>query len=167
MLLKEGVRAPAFALQDKENRTHRLEDLMGEYTVVYFYPKDNTPGCTVEAQAFTKDLKKFSSAKTRVIGISGGDAKSKAKFCEQCKLGVLLLSDSDFRISKKYGVYGEKSFMGRKFLGIKRITFVLDKKGKIIKIFDKVSPKEHSKEVLEFVKSLRSDAVKPPGKAAE
>ena len=152
--ISEGKKAPAFNLSDKDGEKHRLSAIESEYVVLFFYPKDNTPGCTIEASSFSKDMKKFAALNTEVIGISGGDEKSKTKFCEKNKLKNLLLSDTDYAVAKKFGVYGQKSFMGKKFLGIQRCTFVLDEKKKIIKVFDKVKPKEHAKEVLSFIRSL-------------
>ena len=156
-VLEEGFQAPSFALADKDNAVHRLEDLGGSKTILFFYPKDNTPGCTIEARTFSKDLAKFEAIKARVVGISGGDAKSKQKFCAQNNLKVLLLSDPDYKVARKYGVYGEKSFMGRSYMGIARTTFVLDKKGKILKVFDKVKPETHAEEVLEFLAQSRKE----------
>ena len=152
MVLKVGDKAPEFRLKDKDGKVHQLET--NKYTVVYFYPKDDTPGCTIEAKEFTKDLKEFEKLGIEVIGISGGDEKSKTKFCNKYHLKITLLSDTDFSVSTKYGVYGEKSFMGKKYLGISRTTFVLDKNNKIIKIFGNVKPEGHSKEILEFIQSL-------------
>lgn len=151
MKIKEGKKAPAFALKDRNGETHRLSKIDSDYVVLFFYPKDSTPGCTIEASEFTKDLKKFEKAGATVIGISGGDEKSKAKFCEKHNLKTLLLSDTDFSISDKYGVYGEKKFMGRTFMGINRTTFVIGPDRKVIKVFDKVKPKGHSREVLTVI----------------
>jgi peroxiredoxin Q/BCP len=148
---KTGTKAIDFSLKDKDGKAHSLKDIKSDFIVLYFYPKDNTPGCTIEANGFNKDLDKYKKLKTAVIGISGGDEKSKTKFCEKNKLTILLLSDTDFSVSKKYGVYGEKSFMGHKYLGISRTTFILDKDRKIIKIYEKVNPISHSKEVIAFL----------------
>ena len=147
-------KAPDFSLKDKDGKNHSLKDIKSKYTVVYFYPRDSTPGCTIEATEFNKYLNHFKRLETTIIGISGGDEKSKTKFCDTHNLKFALLSDTDYKISNKYGVYGEKSFMGKKFMGISRITFVLDKNKKIIKIYDKIKPLIHSNEVLEFIKSL-------------
>ena len=151
-MLKEGEQAPDFSLRDKDGKIHSLNGVTSDYILVYFYPKDNTPGCTIEAKDFSRDIEKFDKLNTTIIGISGGDEKSKTKFCEKQNLKILLLSDYDFSVSNNYGVYGEKSFMGRKYMGISRWTFVLNKNHKIIKIYDKVKPGIHSKEVLEFIK---------------
>ena len=144
-----------FNLKNREGKSFSLKDLKGDFKVVYFYPKDDTSGCTVEAQEFTRDLDKYKKLKTAVVGISGGDENTKRKFIDKYNLKVLLLSDSDFSVCKKYGVYGEKSFMGRKFLGIKRTTFALDKDNKIIKIYENVKPEGHSQDVLKFINSIK------------
>ena len=153
VLLKLGVKAPLFALKDKDGTSIKLSGIKTEFTVVYFYPKDNTPGCTIEAIQFTKNLLEFKKLKTSVIGISGGNEESKTKFCDKHKLTITLLSDPDFIVSKKYGVYGEKSFMGRRYMGVNRVTFVLDKNKKVIKIFEKVNPIINPGEVLDFIKN--------------
>jgi peroxiredoxin Q/BCP len=150
-MLSVGSQAPQFALPDKTGKKTSLKDVPSQFLVVYFYPKDNTPGCTVEALEFTSELAAFKKRKAEVIGISGGDEKSKAKFCDKYNLGVTLLSDTDFSVAKKFGVFGEKSFMGRKFNGIFRSTFILDKKRRVLKVFDSVSAKGHAQEVLAFL----------------
>lgn len=146
--------APNFSLKDKEGKIHELKKIRAHYIVLYFYPKDNTAGCTIEAVEFTRNLDELEKLGAIVIGISGGDEKSKTTFCINHNLKVLLLSDPDFAVCKKYEVYGEKKFLGKIFNGIKRITFIIHK-GKIIKVFDKVYPKEHVQEVMLFLKSLQ------------
>jgi thioredoxin-dependent peroxiredoxin len=148
-----GRTAPEFKLKDKDGKEWSLKDLNTDYTVVYFYPKDNTPGCTIEANMFTRDLDKFKHVNTSVVGISGGNEQTKSKFCEKHDLKVLLLSDPDFKVAEAYGVYGEKKFMGRIFLGLSRITFVLDKEKRVIKVYNQVKPANHSEEILEFINS--------------
>jgi peroxiredoxin Q/BCP len=132
--MKEGDVAPDFILKDRLNQEHQLSKIK-RMKVVYFYPKDSTQGCTIEAKEFSSILPKFEEQKTTIIGISGGDNKTKEKFCTEHNLKHVLLSDSDFSVSKKYDSYGEKSFMGRKYLGIKRNTFIIDKNNKIIHIY--------------------------------
>lgn len=144
-----GKKAPQFALKDKDSTLHNLKAIDSEFVVLFFYPKDNTPGCTIEAQNFSKDIAKFNKLGATLIGISGGDEKSKEKFCSKHKLQMTLLSDPDFSVATKYHSFGPKSFMGRKFNGISRNTFILDKSKKIIRVFEKVQPLTHSKEVLE------------------
>lgn len=150
-MIKEGDKAIDFSLKDKDGKKHSLKDFKSRFLVLYFYPKDNTPGCTIEAKMFSKDIEKYKKASADIIGISGGDDKSKKKFCERNNLKIPLLSDTDFIIPKKYGVYGEKNFMGKKYMGINRTTFII-RNNKIIKIFEKVNPKNHSDEVLGFLK---------------
>lgn len=148
------MKAPNFKLMDKDGNAHELYDIRSAYVIVYFYPKDNTPGCTIEANQFNELLGEFSNLGVEIIGISGGDEGSKKKFCERNNLRLTLLSDTDFAVSKKYDAYGEKKFMGRTYNGILRVTYILDKDKKIIKSYGIVKPLQHSKEVLEFIKSL-------------
>ncbi len=152
--LNVGDKAPDFSLKDKDGKVHALHDIKSDYVMVYFYPKDNTPGCTIESNKLNDSLDEFKKLGVTIIGISGGDEKSKTKFCERYGFKFTLLSDTEFRTSEKYGVYGEKSFMGRKYMGIFRETFVLDKGHKIIKIFEKVKPPVHAQELLDHIKSL-------------
>lgn len=144
--------APDFSLKDKDGNIYQPYNIKSNYIVLYFYPKDLTPGCTLEAKMFNKNLNEFKKLKTQIIGISGGNEKTKTEFCNKNNLKLLLLSDTDFSVSKKYKVYKERSFMGRKFLGIVRTTFILDKNHNIIKIYNNVDPINHVKEVLKFIK---------------
>lgn len=153
--LKEGSKAPKFMLQDKDGNSYGVGKKGPEFTVLYFYPKDNTPGCTIEAQEFSKNLKQFALRGALVVGISGGDEKSKEKFCKKYRLEVPLVSDTDFAVSRAYGVFGEKKFMGRVFKGIYRKTFIIDKSGNVARVFDTVSPQGHATEVLEALDELR------------
>lgn len=152
-MLTENKKAPAFSLPNKDGKKVALKDVKSKYTVVYFYPKDSTPGCTIEANEFSKLKPRFDKQGTTIIGISGGDDKSKAKFCEKNKLTITLLGDTDFMVSKKYGVYGEKKFMGRSFDGIKRVTFILDENKKVIKVFENVKALGHAKAVFSFIET--------------
>lgn len=148
------MKASDFELRDKDEKIFKLSDIKSDYVVVYFYPKDDTPGCTIEANDFTYYLDEFKKLNAVVVGISGGDSKSKEKFCKKYNLKILLLSDADFNVCKYYGSYGEKNFMGRKYDGIFRNTYILDKNKKIIKIYENVSAKDHAKEVLDFLRKL-------------
>lgn len=152
--MKTGELAPDFALKDRFDKEHQLSKIK-RTKVVYFYPKDSTPGCTIEAKEFSSMLKDFEKEETTVIGISGGDNKTKDKFCEAYNLKHILLSDKDFKVSKEYDVYGEKNFMGKKYLGISRTTFILDENNKIIKIYENVKALGHAKEVLNFLKEIK------------
>lgn len=146
--ISEGAKAPRFTLFDKDGVEHGVGKTKADFLVLFFYPKDNTPGCTVESQEFSDALKEFARRGAKVIGISGGDQKTKEKFCSKYALAVDLVSDTDFAVSRAYGVYGEKKFMGRTYQGIFRTTFVVDKSGTIIKIYSEVTPKGHAREVL-------------------
>jgi peroxiredoxin Q/BCP len=150
--LKIGQPAPRFSLKDKDGRAHSLGK--AEYTVLYFYPKDDTPGCTLEAKEFSQLIQKFRSRNVEVVGVSGGNEKTKASFCKKHSLKVPLVSDSDFKVAKSYGAYGPKKFMGRSFQGIFRKTFLVDKSGKIAHIFDTVKPEGHAEEVLAAIDQL-------------
>jgi peroxiredoxin Q/BCP len=153
--LREGAKAPAFKLKDKDGSTHGVGATKSDFTVLYFYPKDDTSGCTLEAKEFSKNLKDFATRKAAVIGVSGGDRKTKQKFCEKYGLTVPLVSDSDFSVCRAYGAYGEKKFMGRAYKGIFRKTFIVDSQGKIARIFDSVKPEGHAREVLKALDELR------------
>lgn len=152
--VKEGAKAPSFALKDKDGHVHKLNEFDAKYLILYFYPKDSTPGCTLEAQGFNKVLPKLKRLDVQVVGISGGNEKSKAKFCAENELTLLLLSDPDQTVARKYGAFGEKKFMGRTSEGILRKTFLLDREKKIVKIYEEVKPAEHIKEVLADLKDL-------------
>lgn len=154
MKQKINQTAPDFTLKDKDNNSVTLSKINSKYTILYFYPKDNTPGCTTEAMDFTKLKKDFEKQDATIIGISGGTNKTKEKFCTNNKLTITLLSDTDNLIGRKYGVYTTKKFMGREYMGYLRTTFVLDKNKKIIHIFENVKVNNHAKEVLQFITSL-------------
>jgi peroxiredoxin Q/BCP len=151
--LAEGSDAPDFTMRDNHGKTIRLSDLKGNSdVVVYFYPEDFTPGCTTEATEFIRHYKEFRDAGIEIVGISPDDENSHEKFREKMGIPYPLVADTENEVSKKYGVYGLKSFMGREYMGVNRSTFIVDNKGKIVKIFKKVKPAGHSQEVL---KALR------------
>ncbi len=153
MELAEGSEAPNFTMRDNYGKTIKLSDLLGNRdVVVYFYPKDFTPGCSTEATEFSRDYKKFRDAGIEIVGISSDDEKSHEKFREKMGIPYQLVADTDNEVSKKYGVYGLKSFMGKEYMGVNRSTFLVDKKGKIVKIFKKVKPAGHSQEVFEILR---------------
>ena|SRR3989344_3059866 len=154
-MVKLGQEGFDFILKDKQGKEIQLAKIKADYIVVYFYPKDSTPGCTLEANTFNELLPEFKKLKTEVIGISGGDEKSKEKFSKKYGLKLTLLSDPEFFISRQYYVYGEKKFLGKTFMGIKRTTFILDKNKKFIKIYENVKPDNHAKEVLTFLTELK------------
>jgi len=148
MTLKEGSKAIDFELNDTDGKSHKLSDYMGKSIVLYFYPKDDTPGCTLEACSFRDNYAEFKKKKAIVIGVSVDNEKSHKKFVEKHKLPFILLADPEKNVVQKYDVWGEKSFMGKKYLGTTRATFVIDKDFKIKKIFPKVSVPGHTKEIL-------------------
>jgi peroxiredoxin Q/BCP len=142
-----------FKLKNQDLELVELAKVKANYTVLFFYPKDNTSGCTIEAKEFSDHLKDFKALKTEVFGISGLDEKSKKKFCDKQNLKVTLLADPNFTLSKKLKVYGKKKFMGREYLGITRTTFILDKNKNILQVYEKVKPLGHAKEILDFLKA--------------
>ena len=152
-MLKEGSGAPQFSTTDANGDTVSLKDLRGEKVVLYFYPKDDTPGCTKEACSFRDAFSKFKKRGIRVLGVSPDNENSHKKFTAKYKLPFTLLADIDHSIADAYGAYGEKKFMGRTYMGVLRTTFLIDEKGKIKKIFSKVKPDEHANEVLEAFES--------------
>ena len=164
--IKEGDNAPVFTLTDKAGASHTVGGKKGEYTVLYFYPKDDTPGCTLEAKEFSAQLEQFRARNAHVFGISGGNDASKAKFCKKHGLSVPLLSDEKFDVSRSYGAFGDKKFMGRSFKGIFRKTFVIDSAGKVVRVFDTVKPEGHAKEVLAALDELSGGAPKGAQKPA-
>jgi peroxiredoxin Q/BCP len=153
-LIDEGRKAPAFALKDQDGKTHRLSDYAGRPVVLYFYPRDDTPGCTKETCAFRDNLPKFKSRKAAVFGVSILDEKSKAKFASKYDVNFPLLADPDHEVAEKYGVWQKKSLYGRWFDGIARTTYLIDRDGKVARRWDKVKVGGHAEEVLEAVEHL-------------
>lgn len=147
-LLKVGAKAPAFSLSNTEGKTVKLSDLKGKKVVLYFYPKDMTPGCTVEACGFRDDFAQLKKRGVEVLGVSGDDQKSHQKFTEKYSLPFTLLSDPTHEMMEKYGAWGEKSMYGKKFMGVLRITYVIDEEGRIAHVFGKVNTATHSKDIL-------------------
>ncbi|OGW87151.1 MAG: hypothetical protein A3C35_03080 [Omnitrophica bacterium RIFCSPHIGHO2_02_FULL_46_11] len=152
--LKEGDKAPDFSLPSSDGPTVSLKDLKGKSIVLYFYPKDDTPGCTKEACDFRDLRKKFQTSSTEIYGVSFDSLGSHQKFIKKYKLPFPLLSDENKAVAKSYGVYKQKSFMGRSYMGIERTTFVIGPDQKIKKIFPKVKVEGHVEEVLAASKSL-------------
>jgi peroxiredoxin Q/BCP len=151
MLLNENVVAPDFSLADETGKIHVLSEYKGKNVLLYFYPKDDTPGCTTEACAFRDDYSDYEKAGVVILGISADTSKSHAKFKEKYHLPFNLLADVDHAVCEKYGVWGRKKFMGKEFDGIFRTTYLIDPEGKIKKVFADVKPAGHSKEVLAAV----------------
>jgi peroxiredoxin Q/BCP len=146
--LKEGDQAPALTVNTNGGGKISLADYIGKNVILYFYPKDDTPGCTKEACAFRDHFADFKKQGAVVLGVSTDPVKSHDKFVEKFKLPFTLLADEDRKIVEAYGVWGQKSFMGRKYLGTHRVTFLIGPDGKIRKIWPKVKPEEHAEEVL-------------------
>jgi peroxiredoxin Q/BCP len=147
-MVKEGTTAPAFKTTDQNGDAINLKDLRGKKVVLYFYPKDDTPGCTKEACSFRDAYSKYKKKGITILGVSPDSEKSHQKFITKYELPFTLLADTDHSIADAYGVYGEKKFMGRTYMGIHRTTFLIDEKGKIKKVFEKVKPEDHADEVL-------------------
>jgi thioredoxin-dependent peroxiredoxin len=147
MLIEPGTKAPAFTLKDQHGNTHRLSDYEGRPVILYFYPKDDTPGCTQESCEFQAKLPAFTTSKAVVLGISILDEKSKAKFANKHGLTFPLLADAQHEVAEKYGVWQQKSFMGRKFMGIVRTTYLIGPDGKVVQRWDKVKVDGHVDEV--------------------
>ncbi len=143
MAVTEGKKAPAFTLKDQDGKSVRLEDFTGKPVVLYFYPKDDTPGCTTQACAIRDNWSDFKKKGIVVLGVSPDDPESHTKFAGKYDLPFTLLADAGHKISEKYGVWKEKSMYGRKYFGIERSTFVIGPDGKVVKIFRKVKPAEH------------------------
>ena len=154
-MIKEKAKAPLFKLPSTEKSEFNLKDTLGSFVVIYFYPKDDTPGCTIETNDFNKLLPRFNKLKCEVIGISKDNIKSHHKFKNKFKIKFGLLSDEKIDVIKKYKVWGKKKFMGREFMGIIRSTFLIDKKGKVLKIWKNVKVKNHAKEVLNTLESFQ------------
>jgi len=147
-MLKIGDKAPAFLASDQNGQAVRLADLKGKSVVLYFYPKDLTPGCTVEACAFEKGIGALKKKGAVVLGVSKDGAASHKKFADKHGLSFSLLADEDLSIMKAYGAWGERSLYGRKFMGTLRITYIIGPDGKITAVFPKVKPAEHAADVL-------------------
>ena len=152
--MKVNSKAPSFSLPSTSNNKYSLKDSLGKYIVLYFYPKDDTPGCTIETNDFNKLLAKFKKLNCEILGISKDNLKSHDKFRDKYKIKFDLLADEEIKVLKKYKVWAKKKFMGREFMGIVRTTFLIDKKGKIIKIWNNVKVKDHAKEVLETLQNI-------------
>ena len=148
------MKASNFTLPSTSKTKYTLKNSLGKFVVLYFYPKDDTPGCTIETTDFNKLLPKFNELDCEIYGVSKDNIKSHNKFREKYKIKFDLLSDEETKIHKKYNVWGKKKFMGREFLGTIRTTFLIDKKGKILKTWENVKVKDHAKEVLETLKNL-------------
>ncbi len=146
---KKGAIAPDFRLRDGNGKIHRLAKYQGQKVVLYFYPKDDTPGCIVEAEEFNKNIKKIKAKGALILGVSPDNEVSHKRFSEKLELEFPLLADPDAEVATKYGAYGEKVLFGTKFNSVYRSTFIIDEEGKIEKVFQDVKVLGHSKEVLD------------------
>lgn len=146
--------APDFNLADQAGKVHQLKDYRGQWLLLYFYPKDNTPGCTTEACTIRDAWAEFASLKATVLGVSADSVASHQKFADKFKLPFPILADEDKTLIKQYGVLAEKSMFGKTYLGIKRSSFLIDPQGKIAKIYKNVKPAEHAAQVLVDIKKL-------------
>jgi peroxiredoxin Q/BCP len=149
MPLEEGVMAPDFTLVDESGAKHSLSDYRGKSVVLYFYPKDDTPGCTTEACSFRDGYGAYHRAGVVILGVSPDTSKKHTKFKEKYSLPFTLLADEEHKVCDLYGVWGRKKFMGREYDGVFRTTFLIDPQGTILKVFEKVKPEGHSDQVLE------------------
>lgn len=152
MPISAGIPAPEFTLADETGTLRRLADFRGKMVLLYFYPKDDTPGCTTEACNFRDDYSAYEQAGVVILGVSPDSPKSHTKFKEKFHLPFSLLADEDHAICEAYQVWGEKKFMGRKYMGVLRTSFLIDPAGNIKKVYEDVKPADHSAQVLADVK---------------
>jgi peroxiredoxin Q/BCP len=153
-LIDEGKKAPAFSLKDQDGKPHKLSDYAGKSVVLYFYPKDDTPGCTKESCDFRDNLVRFNASQASVLGISILDEQSKAKFAKKYDLTFPLLADADHGVAEKYGVWQKKMRYGRSYMGIVRTTYLIGPDGKVAKRWDKVNVEGHAGEVLKAISPI-------------
>lgn len=151
MALAAGTPAPDFSLPDENGVVHRLSDYRGKVVVLYFYPKDDTPGCTTEACGFRDTYEEYRQADVPVIGISPDDSKRHLKFKTKYNLPFTLLADTDHQVCEQYGVWGRKKFMGKEYDGVFRTTFLIGEDGTILRVFENVKPDGHSEEILKAI----------------
>jgi len=149
--LKAGQTAPDFVLKDENGKKHALKYYRGQFVLLYFYPKDDTTGCTTEACNFRDDYSAYQDAGVVILGVSADDENSHLKFKTKYSLPFTLLADTEKEVVKKYDVWGKKKMYGKEYMGIYRTTFLIDKNGKIAKVFENVKPASHSQEVLEVI----------------
>ncbi|MDD9898586.1 MAG: thioredoxin-dependent thiol peroxidase [Candidatus Melainabacteria bacterium] len=151
----EGKKAPAIKLLNQDEEQVELKDLLGSYVVIFFYPKDMTPGCTTEACSFQDNYRKLQNMGVEILGISCDDTSRHRKFADKYKFKYDLLADTEQKVVQKYGVWVEKNMYGKKYMGIRRDSFLVDPKGKIVKHYQKVKPAEHVAQVIADVKELQ------------
>ncbi len=153
-LAQMGKKAPSFSLPDQNRKKHKLSEYVGKWVLLYFYPKDDTPGCTKEACMLRDNFPSFKKLGITVFGVSADNEKSHKKFEEKYQLPFTLLSDVDHTVAEKYGAWGLKKFMGREYEGMHRVSFLINGEGKIAKVYEKVRPEVHAEEVLGDLKEL-------------
>lgn len=151
MALKEGVLAPDFELLDQDGVASKLSDLRGKVVILYFYPKDDTPGCTTEACNFRDNFSVFKTAGIEILGVSKDSVKSHAKFQQKYELPFTILADEDQRVCELYQVWGKKKYMGKEYDGIFRTTYIIDEQGLIKKTYENVKPDQHAREILSLL----------------
>lgn len=156
-MIEVGKKAPAFRLPDQDGKNHSLADYAGQWLVLYFYPKDDTPGCTTEACDFSNGIKKFEKLSAAVLGCSGDDAEKHKKFIAKYKLKIDLLSDPSHAVMTKYGAWGEKVMYGKKVTGVIRSTVIIDPEGKVAKHWKKVKAAGHAEAVQAALTDLQND----------
>ena len=149
-----GTVAPSFTLADQEGREHTLADYAGKWILLYFYPKDDTPGCTIEACTIRDQFKDFKKVGAVVLGVSTDSVASHKKFAEKFELPFTLLADVNKEVVGAYGVFGEKKMMGRTHMGVQRTSFLIDPEGKIAKVYEKVKPEAHAAEIIADLKAF-------------
>ena len=148
MVIRESTKAPDFSLLDQYGNEHSLSDYRGKNIILYFYPRDNTKGCTTEACNFRDDYSDYEKAEVTIIGVSPDSVKSHSNFAVKYSLPFTLLADQDHKVCELYGVWGLKKFMGREYMGVFRTTFLINKEGMIKKVYEKVKPADHSQQIL-------------------
>lgn len=153
-MLKLNIKATNFSLPDQEGKMHSLTDYKGKWVLIYFYPKDDTPGCTKEACMIRDNLPMFERLDCVVLGISADSIKNHNKFVKKYKLTFTLLSDEKKEVIKKYGTWQKKTFMGKEYMGIKRMSYLINPEGKIVKVYSNVKPVEHADDVLKDLKEF-------------
>jgi peroxiredoxin Q/BCP len=156
MPIPAGSQAPDFSLPDENGELRHLSDYRGKVVVLYFYPKDDTPGCTTEACGFRDQYQDYEKAGVSVIGVSPDDVKKHQKFKTKYNLPFTLLSDTDHTVCELYGVWGRKKFMGKEYDGVFRTTFLIGKDGTILRVFENVKPEGHSQEILRVLEEINA-----------
>lgn len=156
-MLKLKSKAPVFSLPDQGGKEHSLKDYLGKWVALYFYPKDDTPGCTKEACSFRDNYSKLKRAGIVVLGVSVDPVRRHAKFAEKYALPFTLLADEEKTVVERYGVWGKKKFMGREYMGTMRTTFLIDPAGRIAKVYENVNPDAHAEAILADVKTFSKE----------